>query len=452
MDRSEVWAEPPHRCMLVLTCALLVCEVVVGRLCNSLINMVDSFHTLYVLIGMTMSTRGAEENPSVSAEPQDVSCPDSGAVENRTSPLSDGVQYSRLRVQPVGGLISALLLSSLCVSFSFDILSHTLQPHPIQRPLLATAVGAVSLLFNLLLLVWRRPRQTDAGVKELRNGETETPLTPAGSPHDGVLMFCNPGASSVLSPDSQDHTVHPQPTSISHDSTHTETVGEESKCCSRGSGHAADQQCDASVCMRSIITVFRSLLGSSLVLLNGFLHLLCVRFQWSCDVSVYLDPGFSMLTVLVLLAAVVPELQRHVLLLLQASPPGLCTEELAVEIGRVPGVLSVHELHVWQLSETCVVASVHVHWPSGLSALQCSELLRSIAEVLRRFGVKRWTIQPEFLTSHPEDAALQTHCALRCGKACVRKMCCSPPEERFSSTSVHVNDRMQDVIIQNTRL
>lgn len=212
----------------------------------------------------------------------------------------------------------------------------------------------------------------------------------------------------------------------------------------------AGQQCEARECIRSIITVFHSLLGSSLVLLNGVLHLLCVRFQWSGDVTVYLDPGFSMLTVLVLLAVVVPELCHYILLLLQASPSGLCTEELRAEIGRVPGVLAVHELHVWQLTEMCVVASVHVHWPSGLSTLECSQLLQRVTEVLRRFGVRRWTIQPEFLTSHPQDAALQPDCSLRCGKECVGKMCCLPPEERFSSTSVHIHNKNQDIIIQNT--
>lgn len=186
MDRSVVWAEPLHRCVLVLTCALLLCEVITGRLCNALINMIDSFHTLYVLIGMMISTRGAEENPSVSAEPrttepQDMSQPSS---ENRTSPLSGGSQYSRVRVQPVGGLISALLLSSLCVSISFDILSHTLQPHPIQRPLLATTVGAVSLLFNVLLLLWREPRRTG-----VRQAEAESPSTPAGRMIFMILVF-----------------------------------------------------------------------------------------------------------------------------------------------------------------------------------------------------------------------------------------------------------------------
>ncbi|XP_027013358.2 zinc transporter 10 [Tachysurus fulvidraco] len=420
MDRSAVWAEPLHRCMLVLTCTLLLCEVIAGHLCNSLMNTVDSFHTLYILIDMITSQRGSEENPGVSTQPRttesgEESCPNLCAEESHTSPLSDGSQYARIRLQPVGGLISALMLSSLCVSFSFHIFSHTLQPQPIQHPLLATAVGACSLLFNLLLLVWRRARRTDAGDKDLRKGGTEAPLTPAGSPQGRVLMFCNPGVPSVLHPDSQDQTFPPHNISVSHDAAG-----------------------DISECIRNIITVFHSLLGSALILLNGLLHLLSVRFQESWGVTVYLDPGFSMLTTLVLIAVVVPELRRHVFLLLQACPAGLSTEELAVEIGGVPGVLAVHELHVWQLTETCIVASVHVYWPSSLSALECSQLLRSITEVLRRFGVKRCTIQPEFLTFDPEDAALRPDCALHCGKACVRKMCCLPPEERFSSTSVHV--------------
>lgn len=180
-----MWAEPLHRCMLVLTLILLLCEVITGRMCNSLINTVDSFHTFYVLIGMTVFQRGPHENSDISAEPrraepQEEWCPDSGAEENHTSLLSNRSQYTRFRLQPVGGLISALMLSSLFVSFSFDIFSHTLQPQPIQRPLLATAVGAVSLLFNLLLLVWRRGRGKDAGVKDLRKSKTQSPLTPAG--------------------------------------------------------------------------------------------------------------------------------------------------------------------------------------------------------------------------------------------------------------------------------
>lgn len=51
-------------------------------------------------------------------------------------------------------------------------------------------------------------------------------------------MFCNPGASSVLDPDSQGHVIYPQSRSISHDSTHTET--EESKC-SSSSGHTGEK-------------------------------------------------------------------------------------------------------------------------------------------------------------------------------------------------------------------
>ena len=60
-----------------------------------------------------------------------------------------------------------------------------------------------------------------------------------------------------------------------------------------------------------------------------------------------------------------PQVYRHGLLLLQASPAGVSVAELRVEICRVPGVQSLHHLHVWQLTETRSVATVHLHCQQG---------------------------------------------------------------------------------------
>lgn len=226
-----------HRGMLVLTFLLLLCEIVVSRLCDSLITTVDVFHTLFILMHMALPLgqptlgRGPPKPPPASPLSTSItstttqspvksppyaltiscvspipsssaSCPSpplSTPVLTTTSqfpskPLTPttthcfspdhsesnqltsyphptlsvpanpfprrlppqaslcGLSYSEARVQPLGALISALLLAALCVTVSLDILSHTLQPHPIQRPLLATVMGAVSLLYNLLLL------------------------------------------------------------------------------------------------------------------------------------------------------------------------------------------------------------------------------------------------------------------------------------------------------------
>lgn len=227
-------------------------------------------------------------------------------------------------------------------------------------------------------------------------------------------------------------------------------------------------------CIRGIAAGVRTLLGSILVLTNGLVLLQfgadCLQPRWACRLLPYTDPVFSMVTVLVLIATVVPELQRHALMLLQAAPAHLRVEELITSIGRVPGVLAIHELHVWQLSETRLVASVHIHCPSGLGALQCSELLVMVTEVLKRFGVSHSTVQPEFIAICSNDAlaqgsavpvaategtAVQPYCSLRCGKECAKKMCCSPPEEPPCPKTLSTVDeevRHQDIVIENTYL
>lgn len=59
---------------------------------------------------------------------------------------------------------------------------------------------------------------------------------------------------------------------------------------------------------------------------------------------------------------------RYGLLLLQASPPHLNLSDLRGRMARVPGVQEVHDLHIWQLSQSVVVASVHVHCCPGFPA------------------------------------------------------------------------------------
>lgn len=170
-----------HTCMLVLTFAFLVCEIVVGQICRSLLIAVDSFHTLYVFINMALSVsnhRPKTSNPHLSStclsEPHKSvlysgSCAASGpSLPNITQAvdpasgsmgcpgkLPDREPYSRMRLQPFGILISALLLSSQCVSVSLEILTRLVQPEAIQHPLLSTVVGATSLLFNILMFIWR---------------------------------------------------------------------------------------------------------------------------------------------------------------------------------------------------------------------------------------------------------------------------------------------------------
>uniref|UniRef100_A0A673GYR7 Uncharacterized protein n=1 Tax=Sinocyclocheilus rhinocerous TaxID=307959 RepID=A0A673GYR7_9TELE len=390
-------------CTLVLTLCFLVFEIVVGQICRSLLIAVDSFHTLYIFINLALSAL----NPPCAED------------------------YRRMRLKPFGILISALLMASQCVSISLEILTHVVQPEPILHPLLSIVVGGASLIFNMLVLAWKR---SSRGIDEAADGIRKS-LT-RNDPHSTseskvVILGKTVGWNWKRFPP-----LYPIQKYSAISTCHTmynwflfnPTV---SQCIPEGSRRRRQQ-------LGYIGVIQQHLLGSVLVLTNGLVLLLsaahCHRPHSDCHLLVYLDAGFSAVCVLVLLCTALPKLRRYGLLVLQATPLHLSVAQVRLRLTEVPGVLSVHELHVWQLSDALMVASLHVHCPDGLNAAQCADLMGRTKAVLAAFGINHCTVQPEFIRS---DAAAgggsgRSLCSLRCGQECVEKLCCSPQVDKTS--------------------
>ncbi|XP_046891950.1 zinc transporter 1 [Hypomesus transpacificus] len=468
-----------------------------------------------------------------------------------------GLEYSEARLQPVGSMFSSLLLAALCVSVCLEIISHTLQPQLLRRPLLATVVGAVSLLHNLLVLglgwgsqqgggmvsgeersgsLWEDGKVKNKNQACSAEGCMVHPYSLHGPFQEGTLVLCNPGASSVLDPDCPDSTSPPTqdppsflgarvpaatpqpcpsqpsygapPHSLDTQSdlrqtgawgSHSGDPGSVASRMGACAGHSVIQtspslspslQSDqpphgrpqtrswGSGCLPALVTVIQALMGSILVIANGLVLLLipgCLDSIEACGLILYLDPGFSLLAVLVLLTTTLPQVCRGGQLLLQACPPQVRVSELGRRISSVPGVWAVHELHVWQLTESCLVASVHVHCHAGFQTHRCGDLLSGVTKVLQSVGVSCWTIQPEFTPfSATVSSNLDNHntpptlirdtpsqpphppCSLACGKSCADKMCCHTVEEENAQpvalSAGEVEEEPQMLVIENTFL
>lgn len=80
-------------------------------------------------------------------------------------------------------------------------------------------------------------------------------------------------------------------------------------------------------------------------------------------------------------------------ILLQGVPTSITLEDLREDIRRVRGVTSLHELHVWQLSESKIIASVHVCVDRNVEYMKVAADIR---EVLHDYNVHSCTIQPEY--------------------------------------------------------
>ncbi|KAF9229360.1 cation efflux protein [Gyrodon lividus] len=112
----------------------------------------------------------------------------------------------------------------------------------------------------------------------------------------------------------------------------------------------------------------------------------------------YFDPVISLVITVIIFSSALPLVRSASFILLQGVPPTISLDEVRESILNVNGVISLHELHIWQLSESKIVASVHV------MALRDHDFMPVAAEIrkaLHHHGIHSSTIQPEY---HPRNA------------------------------------------------
>jgi cobalt-zinc-cadmium efflux system protein len=84
---------------------------------------------------------------------------------------------------------------------------------------------------------------------------------------------------------------------------------------------------------------------------------------------------------------------RSLRVLIQAAPARLDVDMLRVDLAAVPGVVDVHDLHVWTLTDEMDVASAHLVTGSGVDA---HGVLDHARDVLRdRYEIAHATLQVE---------------------------------------------------------
>lgn len=254
--------------------------------------------------------------------------------------------------------------------------------------------------------------------------------------------------------------------SISHQAHNHAKPKEESK---GGHGHSHDLN------MRG---VFLHVLGDAL----GNVGVIATAlFIWLTDYSwrFYSDPLISLVITVIILASAIPLCKAASRILLQAVPLGLNIDEVQEDIEQLPGIVSCHHVHVWQLSDTKLVASLHVQVDfdfKGEGAARYMDLARAIRDCLHEYGIHSSTIQPEFCLDpehdHSAPADDDTHfdgagaassavgsrphtlskqaskvgslrndadpCLLDCGDACGNgKTCCGPAKSGAEQSDGH---------------
>lgn len=157
--------------------------------------------------------------------------------------------------------------------------------------------------------------------------------------------------------------------------------------------------------------VFLHVMGDALGNIGVIISALII---WLTDYDwrFYVDPGISLVITVIILASAIPLCKAASRILLQAVPPGMSIDHIKEDIEGLPGIIGSHHLHVWQLSDTQIVASIHIQVDTeikGEGSERYMKLARQVRRCLHAYGIHSSTIQPEFAPeSDAEESQNQT--------------------------------------------
>ena len=111
--------------------------------------------------------------------------------------------------------------------------------------------------------------------------------------------------------------------------------------------------------------------------------------------ATWIDPVLSIAIAAMIIWSSVTIVRETLNILLEGTPRALQLGDIRSAIGEVPGVLDVHDLHVWSLGSASHALASHVLIPE-MPLSECSSILDAINCALReRFRITHTTIQFE---------------------------------------------------------
>ena len=176
--------------------------------------------------------------------------------------------------------------------------------------------------------------------------------------------------------------------------------------------------------------VMADALGSVIVMISA---LVVLYTDWS--IRLYIDPILSVFMVCLILKSTWPLLTESAMILLQTVPTHIEVDSLRKRLTQeIPGVLAVHEFHVWQLAGDRIIASAHIRCHNLQDYMRIAERVK---EFFHNEGIHSTTIQPEFI-DFENEVYEDENCVLNCPPTqrphCAPQTCCG--NQRLSAISV----------------
>jgi zinc transporter 1 len=328
------------------------------------------------------------------------------------------MSYGWGRVETLGALINGVFLITVVMFICLDALERFIEPKIIDRPPLVLIVGGIGLAVNLIGMFMFGGHAPQPGHNHSHGGDDK---------------------KKIIDESSEDEHSHPQEKMCTeedhtgHDHTHNEEHGhshgkkkhgkKDKHAHSHGKkedhGHSHGHSHGNANMFGVFLHIFGDFLGSIGVMITATLLMIfdSNTNRW----VVYVDPVVSVILSMIILFSSVPLVIASAKVLVQGVPKGVNINAITEKIKEIPGVMDIHEFHVWQLVNARHVSSIHV----VCKRESFDDIAPKIQQIMHEQGVHSTTVQPEF-ADPTASAEYDTVCALRCNAECDEDWCCPP--------------------------
>jgi cobalt-zinc-cadmium efflux system protein len=121
----------------------------------------------------------------------------------------------------------------------------------------------------------------------------------------------------------------------------------------------------------------------------------------------WLDPAVSLVVSAVIVYGTWDLVRQSVRLALNAVPEGIDVETVRAHLLALPGVIAIHDLHIWGMSTTETALTCHLVIPGGHPG--DAVLSQAARELEARFGIHHTTIQVELADTDEACALTPEH-------------------------------------------
>jgi len=341
--------------LIVLAALFMIGEFVVGYLQNSLALVSDSFHMLSDVLALGVALWARRFSK-----------------KDKTETMT----YGWRRAEVVGALANGVFLLALCLNIVIEAIQRFFDISEVKNPIWLIVVGGIGLIINIFGLF-------------LVGGHAHGHSHGHGHRSDSEVSIITPKLAKTMS---QEELVEaPEPPSLMQEHSH------------------------ANMNMKGIfLHVLGDALGSMGVIVSGL-----VIWLTSFDQRYYIDPIISIFITAIILKTTIPLVRKAGAILLQAVPNSIDVKKIGEELAKVDDVLDIHEIHIWQLSNDLLVASLHI---TCLRSCNFMKLASTMKGILHSYGIHATTIQPELVD---ENYTKGEDCLLRCQTKCVEVSCCT---------------------------